>query len=58
VLSFAEAKREIEAITKPKSMPDNVDTAEAMGCISFEVNFETTGHAFQQINRIINMANK
>ncbi len=35
VLSLADAKRVIEAITKPKSTPDMVETAEAIGCISF-----------------------
>jgi nitrogen regulatory protein PII len=46
---LAEANRDIEAITKPNNMPDIVETAEAIGCISFEVKFEIVGHAYQQI---------
>ena len=58
LLSFAEANREIEAITKPNRIPDKVEIAEAMGCISFAVNFDTTGHAPQQISRVINITIK
>lgn len=53
LLSVADANKEIEAITKPNKIPDNVDTAEAIGCISLLVKLDITGQENQQIKVVI-----
>lgn len=42
-LSFADAKSDIDAITKPNKTPEIVDTAEAIGCISLDEKLAIVG---------------
>lgn len=43
VLSLADANSVIDAITKPNKTPDIVETADAIGCISFAERAATVG---------------